>query len=306
MTTVNSLAAHAATSPLSNDDLSGALEDISHLEEEIKQLMQEMMVLLQRALSNSSDEGGPSAVGGAGAPQTRLAMPAGNDDVDAGGDGDVDDGSDVDGSGDVDDDSDVDDTDDDSDVDDTPDTSATSGTKGAGDDGSRGAAGLSGKASTRALSEDESRGMAKSLVKYFMDKLDIPQHAAEGMVASLYHESAGLNANISQGETDHFRGLDGAFHADDNRSGFGLGQWSGTRLEGLKALASKTGNDVGSPLNAAEFIVQEMKGPYSSTLSALRNTKSAQDATEVFTRMYEQPSDPQMASRLADLRFVQA
>ncbi|MFJ2995190.1 phage tail tip lysozyme [Pandoraea sp. NPDC087047] len=294
MTTVNSLAAHAAVSPVSNDDLSGALDDISHLEQEIKQMMQEMMVLLQRALSHSPDDSGTSPVGGAGAPQTRLAMP--------GGSGDVDDGSGVD------DDSDV--ADGDGEVDDSTGTEGNSGAaesgnvtpSDSGNSGSpRGASDLSGKALARALSPSESHQMAESFVTHLMSALNIPRFQAEGIVANLYHESGGMNADISQG--GGFGGA-GGYHADDNSHGFGMGQWSGDRLEGLKAMAAKTGDDVGSPRNAFNFIVQELKGPYSGALDALRNTKSAEEAVAVFSAKYEQPSDPEMASRLADLKLV--
>lgn len=111
---------------------------------------------------------------------------------------------------------------------------------------------------------------------FFIKKGYTPEVSA-GIVGNLIHES-GLNTGI---EGD--KGLKGG-------SSFGLAQWREGRLNNLHNFA-KTRNSSWSDFNTQlEFVDYELNTTEKATLNRLMNTRTPEEASDVFMRGYERPS----------------
>jgi hypothetical protein len=115
-----------------------------------------------------------------------------------------------------------------------------------------------------------------------------------GVLGNLQQES-GLKSNVNQGGTE---GAPSGNFADDNANGWGLAQWGGTRKQGEIAYAKQHNLDPGSLDANIGYMNQELDGPYSKTISDLKNTTNVSQAAQVWDTDYEQATDPQMDNRL--------
>jgi len=119
-------------------------------------------------------------------------------------------------------------------------------------------------------------------VTSFLQKHGLSHPAAEGVMRALYGES-GLNPKAT--------GSEGAY---------GIAQWLGSRLEGLKKYA---GGKIG-PGNAAgpgdsmqeqlEYLWYELNHGERGTLKGLEGAKSSRQAAELFIRKFERPENSQI------------
>lgn len=155
--------------------------------------------------------------------------------------------------------------------------------------------GFSTSAQTTPKSPQQTREFADRLTGHLQKELGITKNQAIGIVANLMHESAGLNPGMNQGMRI---GEPSSNMADDNANGYGLAQWGGVRKQGLIDMAAQQGIPASSEKANVDFLVQELKGPYSGVIDELKTKGSAQEATESFCTSYEKPSDPQMQKRL--------
>jgi hypothetical protein len=114
-----------------------------------------------------------------------------------------------------------------------------------------------------------------------------------GVLGNLQQES-GLQSNVNQGGA---MGAPSDNFADNNRNGWGLAQWGGSRKQGEVNYAKDRGLDPGSLQANIGFMNQELDGPYSKTITDLKQTNNANDAARVWDEDYEQASNPQMGSR---------
>ncbi|WP_244114064.1 phage tail tip lysozyme [Burkholderia contaminans] len=115
-----------------------------------------------------------------------------------------------------------------------------------------------------------------------------------GVLGNLQQES-GLKPNVNQGGAE---GAPSGNFADDNANGWGLAQWGGTRKQGEIAYAQQHNLDPGSLDANIGYMNQELDGPYSKTISDLKNTTNVSQAAQVWDTDYEQATDPQMDNRL--------
>ncbi|VWC93140.1 hypothetical protein BLA39750_02045 [Burkholderia lata] len=115
-----------------------------------------------------------------------------------------------------------------------------------------------------------------------------------GVLGNLQQES-GLKPNVNQGGAE---GAPSGNFADDNANGWGLAQWGGTRKQGEIAYAKQHNLDPGSLDANIGYMNQELDGPYSKTISDLKNTTNVSQAAQVWDTDYEQATDPQMDNRL--------
>ncbi|MGS0891233.1 phage tail tip lysozyme [Burkholderia stagnalis] len=115
-----------------------------------------------------------------------------------------------------------------------------------------------------------------------------------GVLGNLQQES-GLKPNVNQGGAE---GAPSGNFADDNANGWGLAQWGGARKQGEIDYANQHNLDPGSLDANIGYMNQELDGPYSKTISDLKNSTSAGQAAQVWDTDYEQASDPQMDNRL--------
>jgi hypothetical protein len=175
----------------------------------------------------------------------------------------------------------------------TPTTSTNGGT---------GEGGLSTAPQTQPLTQQQGQQVAAQYVANLQQDFGLTQAQAQGIVANLWHESGGMNSGINQGGQI---GEPSSNMADDNANGYGIAQWGGSRKQGLIDYAQQNGLDPSSQAANYGYLKQELETTESGAITAVKGTTTAEQATEAFCNTFEQPSDPEMASRLADLSLVQ-
>ncbi|AMV47897.1 phage tail tip lysozyme [Paraburkholderia caribensis] len=163
--------------------------------------------------------------------------------------------------------------------------------------------GLSTAPQTQALSPAQSKQTADAYVSNLQKDFGLTKDQAAGIVANLWHESGGMNSGINQGGKI---GAPGSNMADDNANGYGIAQWGGTRKQGLLDYARQHNLDPSSEAANYGFLKQELQTSQAGAIAAVKGTNSAQAATQAFCNAFEQPSDPQMASRLGYLNQILA
>lgn len=163
--------------------------------------------------------------------------------------------------------------------------------------------GLSTAPQTQALSPAQSKQTADAYVSNLQKDFGLTKDQAAGIVANLWHESGGMNSGINQGGKI---GAPSSNMADDNANGYGIAQWGGTRKQGLLDYARQHNLDPSSEAANYGYLKQELQTSQSGAIAAVKGTNSAQAATQAFCNAFEQPSDPQMASRLGYLNQILA
>ncbi|SKD01657.1 hypothetical protein SAMN05445504_8457 [Burkholderia sp. CF099] len=163
--------------------------------------------------------------------------------------------------------------------------------------------GLSTVPQTQALSPAQSKQTADAYVSNLQKDFGLTKDQAAGIVANLWHESGGMNSGINQGGKI---GAPSSNMADDNANGYGIAQWGGTRKQGLLDYARQHNLDPSSEAANYGYLKQELQTSQAGAIAAVKGTNSAQAATQAFCNAFEQPSDPQMASRLGYLNQILA
>ncbi|EUC15801.1 UNVERIFIED_ORG: hypothetical protein BDU10_7142 [Burkholderia sp. CF145] len=163
--------------------------------------------------------------------------------------------------------------------------------------------GLSTASQTQALSPAQSKQAADAYVSNLQKDFGLTKNQAAGIVANLWHESGGMNSGINQGGKI---GAPSSNMADDNANGYGIAQWGGTRKQGLLDYARQHNLDPSSEAANYGYLKQELQTSQAGAIAAVKGTNSAQAATQAFCNAFEQPSDPQMASRLGYLNQILA
>ncbi|MGE8472695.1 MAG: phage tail tip lysozyme [Paraburkholderia hospita] len=163
--------------------------------------------------------------------------------------------------------------------------------------------GLSTAPQTQALSPAQSKQTADAYVSNLQKDFGLTKDQAAGIVANLWHESGGMNSGINQGGKI---GAPSSNMADDNANGYGIAQWGGTRKQGLLDYARQHNLDPSSEAANYGYLKQELQTSQAGAIAAVKGTNSAQAATQAFCNAFEQPSDPQMASRLGYLNQILA
>ncbi|CAD6555391.1 phage tail tip lysozyme [Paraburkholderia sabiae] len=163
--------------------------------------------------------------------------------------------------------------------------------------------GLSTAPQTQALSPAQSKQAADAYVSNLQKDFGLTKDQAAGIVANLWHESGGMNSGINQGGKI---GAPGSNMADDNANGYDIAQWGGTRKQGLIDYARQHNLDPSSEAANYGYLKQELQTSQAGAIAAVKGTNSAQAATQAFCNAFEQPSDPQMASRLGYLNQILA
>lgn len=113
---------------------------------------------------------------------------------------------------------------------------------------------------------------AKSAMQFFQGRGYTKEQAA-GIVGNLSHES------------DFKTSASG-----DNGTAFGIAQWRGDRLEGLKTYAASKGKPTTDFQTQLEYVDQELNSSESGAKAKLSTAKSTQEATQAFLA-YERPKD---------------
>ncbi|WP_175717228.1 phage tail tip lysozyme [Burkholderia anthina] len=148
--------------------------------------------------------------------------------------------------------------------------------------------------STSTLPANTGGNAANAIADDLRSRYGLNDTQIAGALGNLKQES-NLEPDVNQGGVEG--GPSGNF-ADDNANGWGLAQWGGSRKQGEIAYANQHHLDPGSLDANIGFMNQELDGPYSQTISDLKNSTSVEQATQVWDADYEQATDPQMGNRL--------
>lgn len=85
--------------------------------------------------------------------------------------------------------------------------------------------------------------------------------------------------------------LDSTVYNKQGSGAFGIAQWLGPRYRNLVKFASDNGMDFKTPEAQAKFLVHELKGTHKGVLNSMLKAKTLPEATEVWTRKFEIPSE---------------
>lgn len=80
---------------------------------------------------------------------------------------------------------------------------------------------------------------------------------------------------------------------------FGIAQWLGPRYRNLVKFSNEQGLDINSPEAQVKFLVNELKGSERGALNSILRAKSLPEATEVWTRKFERPSESEVRGSLS-------
>jgi hypothetical protein len=123
--------------------------------------------------------------------------------------------------------------------------------------------------------------------------LGITDAQAAGIVGNLMRES-GLNPQINEG---------GAVGLPREVGGYGLAQWTGSRQSDLIRFAGGRGQ-AGNMETQLRFLVSELMGPESKSLTQLKTAQSPEQAAYLFDKFYERSGVKAMGERKANARQV--
>lgn len=125
-------------------------------------------------------------------------------------------------------------------------------------------------------------------------------YAIAGVMGNMYYESGLLSNNV-----ENRSGIDDAFYTQAVNNGtiakttfmydsygYGLCQWTfWSRKQGLYDLAKQRNVSIDNEPMQIDYLMQELKSGYTSTLATLQNAKSVQEASDAFLFNFERPAN---------------
>lgn len=155
------------------------------------------------------------------------------------------------------------------------------------------------------LTPEEGRAMAVKVARQLM--IDFPgmtKEQAAGIVGNLWHESAGMNANVNEfgsGPPDQNYGP-----PNGSQFGYGWAQWTGSRKWDYINFCKREGLDPSSPAANYAFLKHELKnGEADGTPSSLPHilaVNTVDGAAYAFRQKYERATMPVDSERLKHAR----
>jgi hypothetical protein len=159
--------------------------------------------------------------------------------------------------------------------------------------GNAGISVFSTKAQNGPLTEEEAWRLAVDVARQLIKDFGFTRAQAAGIVGNLFHESAGMNANVNEFGWRFPEGDGRNFGAPfDNPYGYGWAQWSADRKDAFRAFCSANGLDPASPAANYAFLVHELRTTESKTVPAVLATDTASNAAIVFRQVFERAAMP--------------
>jgi lambda family phage tail tape measure protein len=137
------------------------------------------------------------------------------------------------------------------------------------------------------------KGTGAEIATALKSALGLTNAQVAGIVGNLMRES-GLNPRINEG---------GAVGLPRGVGGYGLAQWTGSRQTDLVRFAGGR-SQAGDMATQLRFLVSEMRGPESNSLTNLRTAQSPEQAALLFDKHYERSGIKAMDERKANARQV--
>lgn len=128
----------------------------------------------------------------------------------------------------------------------------------------------------------------KEFATQFFESKGLSNYMAAGIVGNLIQES-NLNTSVK----------------GDKGTSFGIAQWRGSRLDGLKNFAKERNTDISDLETQLEYIWKELNSSYKSALDGILNSRNSDEATTIFMRRFEKPNE-RYANLTARLKYAQS
>lgn len=162
--------------------------------------------------------------------------------------------------------------------------------------------GFSDKAQVGPLSEADGKKMADQVANQLMTDFGFSKEQAAGIAGNLYHESAGMNANVNEFGSDP----SSPTYGDPNKTQFGYGwaQWTGTRKQDYLNFCQENSVEPGSPRGNMMFLEHEMRNSESASQGAVKGASTPEEAATAFRASFERATNPVDPSRQAAARSI--
>ena len=129
---------------------------------------------------------------------------------------------------------------------------------------------------------------SKEDAKNFFIKKGLSPHQAAGIVGNLIQES-NLNTKIK----------------GDSGTSYGIAQWRGDRLIGLKNFAKELGTDISDFKTQLEYIWKELNSTHKGALNGILNSRNLDEATTAFMSKFEKPNS-KYANLTARIKYAKS
>ena len=117
-------------------------------------------------------------------------------------------------------------------------------------------------------------------LKNKLTTLGLESHQVAGILGSLSGESGTSLSSVARNPTS---------------GAFGIAQWLGPRLAGLKAFGKERGRDFKNEDIQIEFLLHELQNTSEKkSLDAIKAAKTIEEATMIWTRKFERPSEKEI------------
>ena len=122
------------------------------------------------------------------------------------------------------------------------------------------------------------------------------------------HQIAGVLGSLS---LESFENLNPLAHNKESNA-FGIAQWLGERLTGLKEFGKSIGRDFKNEDVQIDYLIHEIQNNNyeKRVLPLLKKAKTVEEATQIWTKVYERPSPSEiaktMASRIKNAKMFQS
>lgn len=126
------------------------------------------------------------------------------------------------------------------------------------------------------------------MMQYLMEKGNLTDSQALGVVANSILESAGVNPGQNQ--------IGGP--------AFGIVQWEGPRLVALRQFAAERGKPADDIYVQFDFLLMELETQPLNGFAELKQAKTTSEAALIFMRKFERPGIPHEARRLAISKVI--
>ena len=152
------------------------------------------------------------------------------------------------------------------------------------------------------LSEAEGKEMAKNVAEQLQKDFGFTPEQAAGIAGNLWHESAGMNANVNEFGSDPNSPTYGA--PNGTQFGYGWAQWTGERKTAFLDFCEQNGLDPASPYANYEMLKHELKTSEAATIDAVKATDSPEDAAVAFRKVFERAAMPLDEKRTSAARIL--
>ena len=152
------------------------------------------------------------------------------------------------------------------------------------------------------LNEQQSLKTGVDVGHQLMKDFGLTKEQASGIVGNLYHESAGMNANVNEFGSEP--GRDPYGPPNGTQFGYGWAQWTGDRKDSYLNFCRQNQLDPSSPAANYAMLKHELQTTEKASLESIKQATTAEDAAYRFRKDFERAASPVDEKRLAATRML--